>query len=139
MEKLKKVYGIKIRKPDLGFMFNVEKGLEKLKSRKHKSIRTAYLLAIFLGPFGAHHFYLNRWFLGFVYLCTFGILGVGWILDLFRISSLVEDENDNDETHRNNKNLLDAYLVWFPCGIIGEYGAPKLAKAIGCLFSLVPL
>jgi TM2 domain-containing membrane protein YozV len=120
MRKLKAAYGIKLSRPKFGFMFNVEKGLSRLKSRKQKSVKTAYLLAIFLGPFGAHHFYLNRWFLGVVYLCTFGILGFGWIVDLFRIPSLVEDENDNDESHRNEKNLIDAYLVWFPFGLIGE-------------------
>lgn len=120
MRRLKTAYGIKLSRPKFGFMFNVEKGLSRLKSRKQKSVKTAYLLAIFLGPFGAHHFYLNRWFLGVVYLCTFGILGFGWIVDLFRIPSLVEDENDNDESHRNEKNVIDAYLVWFPFGLIGE-------------------
>ncbi|XP_063438529.1 uncharacterized protein LOC134719470 [Mytilus trossulus] len=120
-KQIKKTYGIKFPRPKFGFMFNVEKGLNKLKSHKQKSVKTAYLLAIFLGPFGAHHFYLNRWFMGVVYLLTFGIFGVGWIIDLFRIRSLVEEENDacEDDKYKTEKTVLDSYLVWFPFGIIG--------------------
>lgn len=117
----KKSYGIRVPRVNLGFMLNVEKGLEKLKSQRRKSVRTAYLFAIFLGIFGGHHFYLNRWFMGIVYLLTFGIFGIGWVIDLFRIRSLVEDQNDNDETFRNQKGLLDSYLAWFPLGFIGTY------------------
>lgn len=122
-KQIKKTYGIKFPRPKFGFMFNVEKGLNKLKSHKQKSVKTAYLLAIFLGPFGAHHFYLNRWFMGVVYLLTFGIFGVGWIIDLFRIRSMVEDENEacDDDKYKTEKTVLDSYLVWFPFGIIGKY------------------
>lgn len=39
-------------------------------------------LALFLGIFGAHKFYEGRVLLGFVYLCTLGIGGIGVIMDL---------------------------------------------------------
>lgn len=58
---IKKTYGSKFLSPKCGFMFNVENELNKLKYHKQNTVKTAYLLAIFLGPVGAHHFYLNRW------------------------------------------------------------------------------
>lgn len=42
-------------------------------------------LCIFLGPFGGHYFATKRWRMGILYLCTFGLLYVGWIVDIIRI------------------------------------------------------
>lgn len=41
----------------------------------------ALLLCIFLGYFGAHKFYEGKILLGIVYLCTFGLFGIGWVID----------------------------------------------------------
>lgn len=41
----------------------------------------ALLLCIFLGFFGAHKFYERKFLLGFVYIITGGLVGIGWILD----------------------------------------------------------
>jgi TM2 domain-containing membrane protein YozV len=46
-----------------------------------------YLLWIF-GFLGAHRFYFGRPISGTVYLFTFGLLGIGWIIDLFLMPSL---------------------------------------------------
>jgi hypothetical protein len=55
----------------------------------------AYLL--WLGwPFGLaglHRFYLGRPISGFFYLITWGFLGIGQIIDLFRMPRLVREEN----------------------------------------------
>jgi hypothetical protein len=51
---------------------------ESLKSRN-----TAVLLCFFLGILGAHRFYLNRHFTGFLMLMTLGGLGVWAALDFF--------------------------------------------------------
>ena len=42
---------------------------------------TAFLLCLFLGMFGAHKFYEGRTGQGLLYLFTFGLLGIGWIID----------------------------------------------------------
>lgn len=47
----------------------------------------ALLLCIFLGGFGAHHFYVGRIGRGIVYLLTGGILGIGWLVDIFLIAT----------------------------------------------------
>ena len=41
----------------------------------------ALLLCIFFGFLGAHKFYEGRILLGLVYLCTFGLFGIGWFID----------------------------------------------------------
>jgi len=50
-----------------------------------KSKSTALLLCIFLGIFGAHHFYVGRVGRGALYLFTIGLFFFGWIIDIFRI------------------------------------------------------
>lgn len=52
-----------------------------------KSRSVACLLCVFLGFFGAHYFYVRRWGMGILYFCTAGVVGIGWIYDIFRILS----------------------------------------------------
>ena len=51
---------------------------------KPKNKWVAFFLCLFLGPFGAHKFYEGKILLGILYLCTLGLLGVGWVIDIFR-------------------------------------------------------
>src|SRR5579864_6782803 len=46
-----------------------------------KSLPLAYLLWLFLGIFGAHRYYLGKWFTAFIYTISFGLYGIGWMLD----------------------------------------------------------
>lgn len=45
----------------------------------------AFLLCLFLGEFGAHKFYEGKIVMGLIYLFTFGLLGIGWLVDLIVI------------------------------------------------------
>lgn len=67
------------------------------------STSTAFLLwfACVFGLCGVHRFYMGKWFTGFLYLISFGFLGVGQIIDLVRLRGMVQDENDK-------RNLLGA-------------------------------
>ena len=48
---------------------------------KPKNKWVAFLLCLFLGFFGAHKFYEGKIGMGVLYLFTFGLLGIGWLLD----------------------------------------------------------
>jgi len=58
-----------------------------------KSKGVAYLLWFFLGIFGAHKFYLEKIGIGILYLLTGGILGIGWVIDLFTLGGQVDTYN----------------------------------------------
>ena len=61
-----------------------------------KDLPTSYLLAAvgLLTPVaGLHHFYLNRPFLGTLYLLTWGFCWIGTIVDLIRMPYLVDEHN----------------------------------------------
>ena len=45
------------------------------------------------GLFGLHHFYLRRPLWGVLYFITWGLFGVGCVIDLVRLYWLVEDYN----------------------------------------------
>ena len=52
-----------------------------------KNRTAALLLNIFLGEFGIHRFYVGKVGTGILYLCTGGLLGIGYIIDLIMIIS----------------------------------------------------
>lgn len=41
----------------------------------------AFFLCLFLGEIGAHKFYEGKTGMGVLYLFTFGLFGIGWIID----------------------------------------------------------
>lgn len=53
----------------------------------------AYLLWWFLGLVGGHKFYLGKVGMGFLYLFTGGLFGIGWFIDLFTLGGQVDTYN----------------------------------------------
>ena len=49
----------------------------------------AWLLLIFLGMFGIHLFYMGKIGTGILYLLTFGLLGLGYIYDMWTLNDQV--------------------------------------------------
>jgi hypothetical protein len=58
-----------------------------------KSAGVAYLLWFFLGFFGVHRFYIGKIGTGILFLLTGGILGIGWIIDVFTLAGQVRVVN----------------------------------------------
>lgn len=55
------------------------------KSRKKCDKPTALLLCIFLGTFGGHKFYEGKSGMGVLYILTFGLFGIGIVIDFISI------------------------------------------------------
>jgi TM2 domain-containing membrane protein YozV len=49
----------------------------------------AWLLLVFLGPFGIHRMYMGKWLTGILFLCTLGLLGLGYIYDMWTINDQI--------------------------------------------------
>ena len=49
----------------------------------------AWLLLAFLGLFGIHRMYMGKWLTGLLYLVTGGLLGVGYIYDLWTLNDQI--------------------------------------------------
>ncbi|XP_060595814.1 uncharacterized protein LOC132749907 isoform X2 [Ruditapes philippinarum] len=82
-----------------------------------KSLGTAYITALPpLGIFGAHHYYLDNVKLGLIYTFTFGIFGIGWIVDLFRMPKLVR------KAGLDKKSIGTSYIMAMPpFGLFGAH------------------
>lgn len=62
-----------------------------------KSKLVAFLLWFFLGWLSMHRFYVGKIGSGILYLLTGQLLGIGWIVDLFLISGMVDNCNNKKE------------------------------------------
>ena len=58
-----------------------------------KDYTIAWILLTFLGLFGAHRFYMEKWISGVVYLLTGGLLGLGLLYDLWNLNDQIDQLN----------------------------------------------
>ncbi len=82
------------------------------------SVAVAYVLWIF-GFFGAHRFYLGRPLTGLLYVCTFGLFFIGWILDLFFIPLLTESARARHVGGQYDHNIAWLLHSCFLLGVLG--------------------
>lgn len=52
---------------------------------KAKSKWVSFALCLLGGEIGLHKFYEGKIGMGILYLCTFGLFGIGWIVDIIKI------------------------------------------------------
>lgn len=82
------------------------------------SVLVGYLCWIF-GFFGAHRFYFGKRKTGLLWFFTLGLLGIGWLIDLFLIPSM-----DRQADRRYVAGPIDYTIAWlllaFPVtGLLG--------------------
>jgi TM2 domain-containing membrane protein YozV len=89
--------------------------MNEIKQDTHlKSI--GYLLWIF-GFTGAHRFYFGKPISGAIWFFTLGLLGVGWLIDLFLIPGMYRQAN-----RRYTPGTYDYSLVWILQTFVGVLG-----------------
>ena len=53
----------------------------------------AWILLTFLGVFGIHRFYMGKVITGLLWLVTGGLLGFGWLYDLWTLNEQIDEIN----------------------------------------------
>ncbi len=75
-----------------------------------------YLLWLF-GFLGAHRFYYGKPITGTLWFFTFGLLGIGWLIDLFLIPAM-----DREADLRFRSGQADYSLAWVLLTFLGIFG-----------------
>ena len=79
-----------------------------------------YILWIF-GFTGSHRFYYGKPLMGTIYFFTFGLLLIGWIVDLFLIPSL-----DKEADLRFTAGPIDYSVAWLLLTFLGFFGIHRM-------------
>ena len=79
-----------------------------------------YLLWIF-GFTGSHRFYYGRPVTGTIWFFTLGLLGIGWLVDLFLIPSM-----DRQASFRYQSGRVNYSLAWIFLTFLGVFGVHRL-------------
>jgi TM2 domain-containing membrane protein YozV len=74
-----------------------------------------------VGFTGSHRFYFGRPISGTIYFFTFGLLGIGWIIDLFLIPSL-----DRQADLRFQTGNIDYTFAWVLLTFLGFFGIHRM-------------
>ncbi|WP_097459795.1 NINE protein [Mangrovitalea sediminis] len=85
-----------------------------LHDTHRKSI--GYLLWLF-GFLGSHRFYYGRPWTGTLWFFTLGLLGIGWLIDLFLIPGM-----DRDADRRYQPGALSYSVAWILLTFFGVLG-----------------
>lgn len=89
-----------------------------LSGEKSHSVVVGYILWIF-GFMGAHRFYYGKAATGTLYFFTFGLLGIGWFIDLFLIPGM--DREADDKFKAGSKDYNISWLLLAYLGIFGVH------------------
>ena len=78
-----------------------------------------YILWIF-GFSGAHRFYFGKPITGTIWFFTFGLLGIGWLIDLFLIPGMTREA-----ANRFEEGYIDYTLAWILLTFLGAFGVHR--------------
>ena len=79
-----------------------------------------YLLWIF-GFTGSHRFYYGKPITGTIWFFTLGLLGIGWLIDLFLIPSM-----DRQADFRFQTGPVDYSVAWILLTFLGLFGVHRM-------------
>lgn len=94
--------------------------MTQLSSNDTHSKLIGYLLWIF-GFLGAHRFYYGKPVTGTIWFFTFGLLGIGWLIDLFLIPSM-----DRQADFRIRAGPTNYTLAWVLLTFLGVFGLHRM-------------
>ena len=74
----------------------------------------------FFGFTGAHRFYYGRPITGTIWFFTFGLLGIGWLVDFFLIPSM-----DREADLRFSPGPINYSIAWALLAYLGVFGVHR--------------
>lgn len=86
------------------------------KTNDTHSIAIGYILWIF-GFLGAHRFYYGKPVTGTIWFFTLGLLGIGWLIDLFLIPGM-----DASADAKYKEGDIDYTVAWILLTFLGIFG-----------------
>ncbi|RJX26024.1 MAG: NINE protein [Desulfurivibrio sp.] len=92
--------------------------MDRLNDSHSKTI--GYILWIF-GFTGSHRFYYGKPVSGTIYFCTLGLLGIGWLIDLFLIPAM-----DRQADLRFAQGKIDYNAAWILLTFLGLFGVHRM-------------
>lgn len=92
--------------------------MENTNDTHLKSI--GYILWLF-GFTGSHRFYFGKPISGTIYFLTLGLLGIGWLIDLFLIPSL-----NRQADLRFRVGRIDYSVAWILLTFLGFFGIHRM-------------
>jgi len=112
----------------------------RMSYSKTHSTFLGYVLWVF-GFTGAHRFYFGRPISGVIWFLSFGVLGIGWLIDVFLIPSMNRSAGERFVAGRHDYSLAWVFQTFLgPLGIhrfyIGKIGTGILWLLTGGLLGL---
>lgn len=89
----------------------------ELRESTH-SVPIGYILWVF-GFTGSHRFYYGKTITGIIWFLTFGLFGIGWIVDAFLIPNM--ERESNRRYSNGNYNYSVAWILLTFLGIFGVH------------------
>jgi TM2 domain-containing membrane protein YozV len=84
------------------------------------NLAIGYILWIF-GFTGSHRFFYGRPITGTIWFFTLGLLGIGWLVDVFLIPGM-----DRDAERRYIPGHVDYNLAWVLLTFLGVFGVHRM-------------
>lgn len=92
--------------------------MESLEKNTH-SVTVGYIVWFF-GFTGAHRFYYGKPVTGAIWFSTFGLFGIGWIIDFFLIPAM-----DREAELKYVDGPINYNITWLLCTYLGFLGAHR--------------
>jgi TM2 domain-containing membrane protein YozV len=83
-----------------------------------------------LGLFGAHRFYLEKIGTGILFFFTGGVLGIGWIIDLFTLGIQVDNYNKMHGGKQNQNVFVNVNIPEIlPKNDVNKISVPQITQS----------
>lgn len=93
---------------------------DSIRANNTHSIVVGYLAWIF-GFMGCHRFYYGKRLTGTLWFFTLGLLGIGWLIDVFLIPGM-----DRDADRRYVEGRIDYSIAWILLVFLGLFGIHRM-------------